>query len=97
MSRPSMWNVGRGELSGQVRSMFLAAAVLLSSSSSTWAFDFDWDAGGASPPNGTFQVAINWNPTGVPSTFDTADFNISDTYTVTSVGIGETAVLNVLV
>ena len=42
-----------------------------------------WDANGASPPDGTFGVANNWNPDSVPTATDQAVFNINDAYTVT--------------
>jgi len=94
VSRPSMWNVGRGGQNG-IRFLFILATIGCLFSAVTVRAN-DWDANGASPPNGTFQVANNWNPNAVPGTTDTADFNISDTYTVTFNGIAGTAVLDVL-
>lgn len=94
MCRPSMWNVGRGGQNG-IRFLFILATIGCLFSAVTVRAN-DWDANGASPPNGTFQVANNWNPNAVPGTTDTADFNISDTYTVTFNGIAGTAVLDVL-
>src|SRR5262245_50749923 len=41
-----------------------------------------WDANGANPANGTFNVAANWNPDGVPVAGDTQAFGLAGTYTV---------------
>ena len=94
MSRPSMWNVGRGGQNGN-RFLFVLATIGCLLSVVTVRAN-DLDANGASPPNGTFQVANNWNPNAVSGTTDTATFNIADTYTVTFNGIAGTAVLDVL-
>ena len=70
MSRPSMRNVGRGGQIG-IRFLFILATIgCLFAAATAWANE--WDANGASPPNGTFQVANNWNPNAVPGTSDTA-------------------------
>ena len=55
-----------------------------------------WDGNGASPPNGIFSNALNWNPNQVPGLGDTVFFSANDTYTVTFVTFqanGTTAIL----
>ncbi len=37
----------------------------------------NWDANGAIPANGNFNVANNWNPNFVPGAADTAVFNVA--------------------
>jgi hypothetical protein len=39
------------------------------------AADIEWDANGANPPTGNFNVANNWNPNVVPGSADNAVFN----------------------
>ncbi len=62
---------GRGLLVGL--NLFVAAGVAHAATIYTWV---DSDGGG-------FQTADNWNPSGVPTTGDTADFDLSKSYTVT--------------
>jgi len=42
-----------------------------------------WDANGAGPPNGAFNVPANWNPNTVPAAGDEVTFSLTSTYTVT--------------
>ena len=84
MSRPSMWNVGRGN-SAHAMLAFLLAGVFCSLIASTAVADaIEW----TDPTNGDFDDAGNWTVTaGVgsppPAAGDTVNFNEIRTYTVT--------------
>ncbi|MCI0335309.1 MAG: hypothetical protein L0228_19035 [Planctomycetes bacterium] len=62
----------------------LSVAILGSAAPRVHATNLSWDANGAFPPDGTFNVLGNWNDnTQFPTAGDTAIFNINNTYTVT--------------
>jgi len=62
----------------------LSAAILGSAAPLAHATNLIWDANGAVPPHGTFNVLGNWNDnTQFPTAGDTAIFSINNTYTVT--------------
>lgn len=50
---------------------------------------YSWDANGASPANGDFGTANNWNPNTAPTSLDTAEFDLAKkSYTVMFPGAG---------
>ncbi len=62
----------------------LSVAILGSAAPLAPATSLIWDANGAVPPNGTFNVLGNWNDnTQFPTAGDTAIFSINNTYAVT--------------
>lgn len=62
--------------------LLVTTAALLAIGSSAVAAPRSWDANGASPPNGSFNIAANWNPDVVPIAGDAVTFGISNTYAV---------------
>ena len=52
-------------------------------SPSTAAQTRTWDANGGNPPDGTFNVAVNWDSDLVPVASNTALFDLNNDYTVT--------------
>ncbi len=62
--------------------------VLVWLSEPTLAANSIWDANGANPPDGTYNVANNWNPNTVPGDADTAIFRFGSAppYTITFPG-----------